>query len=539
MKCKIFVFLCLMSLFCSGCYEDKGNYDYNDLLRVTIMGFLSEKDGAETEITSITVTAGQTIKVRPVLSFENENTKMNLTHTWLFKDKVIGNEEKLNFTATEVISGYVVLDIEDLDTGNHFRANFSLKILDPYAASGFLVLSERGGESCLSFLEGTYFENKTGFNPYIGLYQKENDKILPRDVFKIHEHFRKNSHSTQIMAVCKNDLIDINAYTFKEENRAAEMFMSGVPTISDVMFMQWVDLVADEQGRLYKRVKSTNELFHSNRFLPSFVENEDGEVLQGIRFIPGDISNSKNLCLLYDTYKKRYLIISDWKNSFGNTLGKVVVAKHGSGDKGWSEGFTRLDHMEGYNVIYTGCYLYPREYLNPAANRYFSIIEKDGVYYHQHFRVNRDYSTGNMNVTEDKQGVMSGLGSIIQENNIFCIMRYAQGFDSSIHPYLLISSGKSLYLYDITVSSAGSTSEEILKLYEFDSPIVAMNGECISGTQLGVGLEDGSFHVLNMTLAKDHLMDKEKLLFWSLPAGQLGTIKDIQYNVQEQSPTFN
>ena len=46
MKCKIFVFLCLMSLFCSGCYEDKGNYDYNDLLRVTIMGFLSEKDGA-------------------------------------------------------------------------------------------------------------------------------------------------------------------------------------------------------------------------------------------------------------------------------------------------------------------------------------------------------------------------------------------------------------------------------------------------------------------------------------------------------------
>ena len=70
--------------------------------------------------------------------------------------------------------------------------------------------------------------------------------------------------------------------------------MSGVPTISDVMFMQWVDLVADEQGRLYKRVKSTNELFHSNRFLPSFVENEDGEVLQGIRFIPGDISNSKN-----------------------------------------------------------------------------------------------------------------------------------------------------------------------------------------------------------------------------------------------------
>ena len=190
-------------------------------------------------------------------------------------------------------------------------------------------------------------------------------------------------------------------------------------------------------------------------------------------------------------------------------------------------------------MIYTGCYLYPREYLYPDANRYFSIIEKDGIYYHQHFRVNRDYTTGAMDVTEDVQGVMSGLKGIIQENSIFCILRYAQGFDASIHPYLLISSGKSLYLYDITVSSGNNPSEEIVKLYEFDSPIVAMNGECVSGIHLGVGLEDGSFHVLNMTLAKDHLMDKEQLLFWSLPAGELGTIKDIQYNILEQSPNFN
>ena len=101
-----------------------------------------------------------------------------------------------------------------------------------------------------------------------------------------------------------------------------------------------------------------------------------------------------------------------------------------------------------------------------------------------------------------------------------------------------MSSGKSLYLYDITERDSNS-AEGFFKLYEFDSPIVAMNGECISGTQLGVGLEDGSFHVLNMTLAKDHLMDKEKLFLWSLPAGELGTIKDIQYNVQNQSPNFN
>ncbi len=46
MKEKIFAFLCLMSLLLSGCYEDKGNYDYNNLLKITITGFLSEKEDA-------------------------------------------------------------------------------------------------------------------------------------------------------------------------------------------------------------------------------------------------------------------------------------------------------------------------------------------------------------------------------------------------------------------------------------------------------------------------------------------------------------
>ena len=134
MKEKIFAFLCLMSLLLSGCYEDKGNYDYNNLLKITITGFLSEKeDGTESEITSLTVTAGQVVKVRPILSFENEKDKKNLAYTWLFKDKVIGNEEKLNYTTEEVLSGYVLLDMEDLDTGNHFRATFSLSVMDPFA----------------------------------------------------------------------------------------------------------------------------------------------------------------------------------------------------------------------------------------------------------------------------------------------------------------------------------------------------------------------------------------------------------------------
>lgn len=538
MKQKIILFVCLISLFCSSCYEDKGNYDYKNLLKVNIVEFLVEKDGEEVVEQLLIVKSGTVIKARPVLSFSKENATLNFAYTWIYKDQVIGKEQGLNWKTEEVGIGSVVLDVEDLDNGNHFRGSFSIRIEDRYKGSGFLILSEKEGSPCLSFLEGSYSENTTGFKPLIGLYRLENEKTLPNDVFKIHEHFRKHDlRDTQIMAVCETDLVDINAYSFKEENRAAEMFMSGVPKISDAMFMQWVDIVTDEKGRIYRRIKSTNELFHSNRFLPEPVEDENKQVLEGISIIPGDMGGSKNYCLLYDNKKKRYLVISDWKNTFGEgqTLGKIMVAMYN--EEKWPDKFTPLDNMEGYNRIYTGYHFYTRKSYY-TENEYFSIIEKEGTYYYQHFEVNRDYSTGANYISNGKQGEMFGLGNIMKEDSQISLLRYSEGWDSSVHPYILISSGNSLYLYDITVQGDTPSTEQVQKLYEFESPIVAMDGECISGVQLGVGLENGAFYVLNMTYAKQNLMNPEKLILWSLPAGQLGTIKDIKYNTMLQAPSF-
>ena len=41
---------------------------------------------------------------------------------------------------------------------------------------------------------------------------------------RLHEHFCKGSYGSQIMAVCKTDLVDINAYTFKEAMRELKPF---------------------------------------------------------------------------------------------------------------------------------------------------------------------------------------------------------------------------------------------------------------------------------------------------------------------------
>ena len=58
------------------------------------------------------------------------------------------------------------------------------------------------------------------------------------------------------------------------------------------------------------------------------------------------------------------------------------------------------------------------------------------------------------------------------------------------------------------------------------------------GSQLGVGLEDGSFYVLNMPGAKNMAMDEEKLVIQKLPVGTFGQFTDVLYNIMEQAPSL-
>lgn len=543
MEKKIYLLVFFVCLLLTGCYEDKGNYDYKGLPDLKIEMFLVYQDSetGEEAMSSLdgsytTVKAGQTVHVRPTITSDIDIDKLDLTYSWAYQDEVISTEKELIWVTKDVGSGSVVLSIDDKANSTHFVGSFSVQIDDPYDSSGFLVLSEKDGHSDISFLMGSYYSNNKGFDPKISLYHVENNKYLPDNTFKIHQHFRKGDKETQIMAVAQNDLVDINAYTFREEVRGKDMFRGSIPNpITDVMFMQWVDLVTDAEGRLYRRTKSTNELFHSNQFLEEPLKDADEIVYEGIKFIQGDLS--KHFCLLYDSVRKRYLVISDWKNWDGTqqNLGKIVDLPYEGGV--WPDGFTPLNNMEGYEVIFTGNYFYPSDSSYPLANKYFSVIKKDDKYYYQYFKVNFD--EGNVYVTDCVQGEFLGLSAILNEKSVFALMRYAQGYDSSIHPYLLISSGSSLYLYDITQTSADADSESVKKLFEFDSPIVAMDGQCPNGAHLGVGLESGAFYALNMPYAKKYLMDAEKLIFWSLPAGELGKIKDIRYNIMEQAPAFN
>lgn len=535
MKYKILILLSFFNFCLSSCYEDKGNYDYKGLLEISSVSFVRDIDGEEDESTLWNIPVGDILKVRPILTFTKEKKDMNLAYTWIFQDKIIGTEENLNWTTQEVGGGDVQLDIEDRDAGNHFLFSFTINITDPYKGSGFLILNEKDGLPAINFFSGSYTSNDkdTKFEPLLGLYQKENGETLrPEDeYFKIHEHFRKDqnypSHDTQFMIVGKHQLMDLNAYTFKEVRRGSDgMFMSGMPVISDVMFMQWIDIVTDEEGKVYRRKKSTNELFHSNQFLAAPMKDDNGEELSGIKIIPGNLSD--HFCLLYDQVKHRFLTISDWKDSYDgdNNLGQISVLKPGS--EKWPEGFIPLDNLEGYEMIFCGYY----QDAWKDIQRYFMILKKNDSYYYQQFLVTSSYGTGNFYVDQCTYGILSNFTDDMADG-IMTLMWYSTGFDSSMHPYLFIAKENKLYIYDYT--AINNSEEKVQEVYTFDSPIVAIDGTCISGVHLGVGLADGTFHVLKTTNAKYYLNDPS-LILWTYK--NLGNIKCIKYNTSAQAPSF-
>ena len=541
------IFLCILfGLLFASCYEDKGNYDYLGFPNLEMKLFevlIDSETGEEVEreINSyIRVKSGDMIKVRPHLEDNTEDTYSNLEYKWIYQDEVISTEKTLVWETSEVGDGSVVLEVNDPTYGTRFISSFSIHIESAYNSSGFLILDEKDGKKRLSFLMGDYFYGTTEFSPRISLYSEENDgNELPGGAFKIHMHFRKGNENSQIMVVAPDDLVDINAYTFKEAMRGADIFRGQMPEISDVMFMQWVNLAADTQGRLYRRIKSTNELFHSNQFLDTPLTDENGDEYCGIRFIPGDLSKSFGLML--DTEKNRYLAVSDYRNYNGSqhTLGKIMpIVYNDNGETEWPEGYTPLDNMGDAEVLFTGHYFYPSMYLY-RATQYFSVIRKGGKYYYQYFQVHLSDDASSAYVTDFLESEFKGLEPLMDESIHFELMRQAQGYDySRIQPYLLIAKGNELHLFDINRVGDEKPSGTTVKLFEFPSPIVAMDGQSPLGSQLGVGLEDGSFYVLSMPGAKNMAMDEEKLVLHKLPAGTFGQFTDVLYNIMEQAPSL-
>ena len=492
-----------------SCYEDKGNYDYNDLIKITLdIGEVKD------------ITLGDVLKVTPTITLSKDIPNLQLAYKWILEGDVISTERDLDWVAdryTEESSDNLIFEVTDLDNDIQYRVAKSFSIKGKYEVDGYLVLADKGGKKYLHLLYMSSDENGDEiYVPLIDVFGLENNgEAIPANSFKFFEHYCRqgNDYKNQIMLIANDQTFEIEGSSFnKVDNTLQDMFNGVIPSdlqnsVKDVFFMQRLGFITDTKGQLYSRVKSTYEFFHSEYFLNTPVSFE-GEILRDIDIVPSSYGCNTPFCLLYDKNKERFLAIWDYQDSYSSNYISGKIQKIPDSDKEWPEDVPAAnDICKDYKIHRIESYKRDiNEY--PPATRYSCIIEDivTGEYYVYDFGLQTEYGGTKVYwaLDENDAKIDASMEKIpddvlplfINPNNIIYTLPWGQNGWST-----LIAQGRNLYVYNRKASLAGSsetTPNPRLVSFTFDSEIAVMDGNTYRSNYLGVAFKDGTFQVLDI-----------------------------------------
>ena len=537
MKSKIwFVCLSLLTLL-SGCYEDKGNYSYKGLAKYVV------DENSLSNGNRLLFAQGETLTIEPVITGAQGDTVgelPNLQYTWnLNYKKEIGHEKKLVYVCDELLENAVlVLTVHDTETGLDFSGSVYLDVHEKFGTSGFYVLSEKDGHTSLGLVSGSSMSQSeittanVDFKSQLGVYYAENGEYLPDHPIRIHEHYWADGYNVSseysAMVITPTELVDIAGGTLQKDATGTEMFGDTWPAglrVSNVMYMGWSDLLEDEQGQIYTRIKSTNELPNSEYFYPVPVKCEgEEEALSDTHIIVSKLSG--NFVLLDDRKNKRILYATDQKIDYQGeyTLGRIRAIRALK----WPDGFVPLENYEGYNLVHCGYYNVYNDYSGNGGvgKNFLFIFEKDGEYTIQSCLIYQDtYNSSTLTVSGakvlsvDKDGLHKELlaGIVTEDSYIYTLPYTTQA--SNAGSYTFVTNGNDLYMYD-------REANVVKKYLTFDAPVVAMDSEWYNSNYMAVGLANGKFYILEMKNAKN-LADDKKIV-WEA-SDNFGRIVSIRY----------
>lgn len=537
---KIFLISLITTVLFAGCYEDKGNYDYNDLVKITIdIGDIKD------------ITLGDVLKVTPTITFSKDIPDLHLTYKWILEGDIISTERNLDWVAdryTEEFSDNLIFEVTDVDNDIIYRVADSFSIKGKYDVDGYLVLADKGGQKYLHLLYQSSDEDRNEiYVPVIDAFGLENDgETIPTGSFKVFEHYCKqgNDFKNQIMLIANDQTFEIAGSSFyKVDYTLQNMFNGAVPSglqnsVKDAFFMQRLDFISDTKGQLYSRVKSTFEFFHSEYFLSSPVTFE-GEVLKDIDIVPSSYGCNTPFCLLYDQNKKRFLVIWDFQDSYGDNYISGKIQKISDDQIKWPEGVPAANDVCRDYIIHR-IESYKRDVNDyPPATRYSCIIENidSGEYYVYDFGLQTEYAgtvaywaldgTGNNGIVDASMEKIPDdvLPLFTNPDNVIYTLPWGQNGWCT-----LIAQGRSLYVYNRKASLAGSnevTPNPRLVSFTFDSEIAAMNANTFRSNYMGVAFKDGTFQVLDI---RSISLGRCSSIWKSEPDLDLGTPISVLYH---------
>lgn len=491
---SIYIYLVIFLAFI-GCYDDKGNYDYTLLDRVTI-----------DYISLYTSYLGDTITYTPELKFSGDTTSSNFDFEWTLFDTKKIKSRNLFYIVDTIASGTAVLRVTDKKTGASYSQHTILTTKSPYETDGFVILARgANNESILSYIRQTNNPNsgtETNYYTYKdfhNVYEEINKEALGRAPLRIMQHFHESDyyHDSETGGLWvfqgDNHSLDISGVSFEKDVLLKDQFLDGMPADLepyDMVDMAWSSFVIGKDGKMYSRKKISQYLFNTGYFLNepvTFEENGNTYEVNGLGVIHHRYS--MGYTLLYEKNLHRFLVIMDKdQQSAGKITSPFVPSSaYESAD------VARIDNLGDMKMIHCGAYKWNNY---PEVIRFHAILQDpNGKFYSYEFGMNNavysDPTVSNVKQKVLPDATQQVLSSIIGNGKTIFNTGYTDPSSFGIKQllgYVLITHNNELWLLNRATGT--------ITLYDtFEADITSIDTEIYNAWIAGIGLANGKFYV--------------------------------------------
>lgn len=523
--------LIISAAIASGCYKDTGNYDYEDIQRVTIE--------FEKEKTHFNITQGDVLEINPIYPDFVKNNPDNYEFTWALDGETQEGWDTMNFKS--VINkitdrSNLVIEVKDKRTDVVYMNLVTITVYGVYTNYySWMILSDDDGKSKLSFLSVSDLldqdseKQPKGSDQYYYDGQRFISNVFDGELGKgpiaLQEHWREGIdwNDNVVGNVCvfqKSGAVDLEGTGFTKEIDMSQAFVGEkYPSENTVLypgsFLGNVDVVCDQDGKLYSRLKLTSSAYNSEYFLPNPLKaSGEDEVLEKCKVCRGFYkSNRIGYQVIYDGKNKRLLYFQDGSGDYDTPAeGASGILPIRVDSKWYLEDVVHLDNLNGYDLLHISQSAATGEGWSSYYG-FFMVLkdETTNKLYLQQFIITKKYGADMPEITGMTKKEITGLPSA---PSICAFPTY------NPTEYAFFAIGQDLYIVDIVNMSGAEL------YYHFDSNITAMDYGSSSNRHLAVGLEDGRFFVLGAVAAKN-IKDEHKLVYKS--PEKVGKIVDIKY----------
>jgi hypothetical protein len=511
MKKSLLLIGIVAGAFCyQACYEDKGNYDYLPVNKVTItMPYI------------LNANMGDTLHFTPLITFADPADTTGFEYWWEYMGndglldhyEVICEGQELRFVPRLVGLQVVQFCVKELRSGTITIATLSVEGGSIYTR-GWLILREEDGESKLSYVRpdrsvpGDVTSERV-YVPYIDLYgQLFPGESLGDGPIALRQAFSTSGIQNILYVIQENEPVCLNGISYAREIRLAQEFIGGTPAgfaPRDYFQGDYSSMVLNVDGMVYYRCPYYGP--YTDFFTYSFANfpmEYQGRVLKIDRIVPS-MADRAYFFAIYDKENKRFLwVYADNEITNGSLLPADIIA---------DGPYLDYNNVGDSEILYSAFYNEEIDGWSGVAYN-ITLYAKDGNVYVQRCRGACEMQLSivtSLPINEVRHAPFSGQAYLSPDTKYYQL---------KTRTYLFFATGNQLYWYD---HLTGTT--RLFYTFFAGEEIVDMASNP-QESELGVVLNSGKF--ITLDIINDHLMDTDNKIYEiAIP----GRIVDVEYKL--------